>query len=500
MISFGLCSVFKCGMINGIRLKFRIMNFTVRIHGLFIILLILSGCSTKRLLKKQAFVSVKDMGAMANGINDDRPSIQNAFAISDTVYFPPGTYFLDSKFDHQSILYLDDFSSARTLIFDSLALLFVSSSLPKDYIKPAVLHIRAIRKDIDEINISGLKIDGNHVGNQLDLLGIVAIENKGVNINLLNLDNVSIQNVGHTGIHTQAKNNHFTNIKTQNCGKHGIGIINPNNPRQTTTIHLDGYYSEGDKGYSIDFSGDKNPKNRRILKNQEKYLGHVNNVISINSGFGIKTAGLWDLSLNNIKIINSGNNGFMVNHDAPYQNIEMSNIFIENAQNNGLSLKHKTNIKGKNLSIIGCKTAINIGQSNVEFDSLLVDGKNRNNAGIRMGSSKVTLNNFEIKNNSEKDLYPIWVSGSEVVLRNGIVANNKSPFGLIIHEKAKLVRIDNLVIKGENLKGGVLNIQKEGNTIIKNSDFSDVKGDKIIDKRGKILVQKVIGIDSIVRK
>ena len=42
--------------------------------------------------KLQDWVSVKDFGATGNGTSDDTVAINNALAVSNCVYFPPGTY------------------------------------------------------------------------------------------------------------------------------------------------------------------------------------------------------------------------------------------------------------------------------------------------------------------------------------------------------------------------------------------------------------------------
>lgn len=457
---------------------------------------VISCASSNKLKSKRTFLSVKEFGAHGNGIKDDRKSIQKAFNYADTIYFPPGNYLLSSKSRSSSILYIDERSKTTTLVFDSLAMLIVSKDLPKDYYKPAVLELRAKYGDIDSFSIYGLNINGNFKKNKLGILGIAAIEESRKSIKKLNLNDIEIFDVGHSGIHTQATRNYFTNIRTTNCGVHGIGIINPKNPHRSTHFYLDNFMSIGDRGYSIDFSGKKYKTNQRKLSHGEKYYGDVKNVISVNSASGIKTAGNWDLSMQNVKIIDSKNNGFFLNHDAAESQILLKNISIIGAKNNGMSLLRKGNLIGNNLKISGCKVGIKIGDCNVNIDSLLIDGKNQNAAGIRMGSSNVKIKNFEIRNNNIKDKYPIWVSGSKVILENGKIEGNDSEFGLIIHEKARDVVLDNLKISGNNLKGGILNIQKQGTTILKNTDLSNIKNSGLIDSNNRIKIDQSSKINS----
>lgn len=462
------------------------INF--KLSFFLVILLTITSCSLGNVPRKTSFLNIKNFGAKGNGINDDRPIIQLAFNNSDTIYFPAGTYLLKSKTLSHATLYLNDQHRTRTMIFDSKAELKIADNFPADYHKPSVLHIRAKTGNIQRIYIEGLNIDGNSSITSLDNLGIVAVEEKRKSISNLILKNVTIRNVGTTGIHTQATKNFFNNIRTENCGEHGIGIKNTKNPHRVVHFNLNGHDSYNDKGYSIDFSGSKIQSDRSKLSHKEKYIGKVKNVLSKNSGYGIKTAGNWDLELKNIQIINSGNNGFFINHDAPDSEIILRNILVLNAKNNGLSLTKKTNVKGSNIKIEGCKVGIKIKESDVSFDSLLIDGKHMNSAGIRMGNSNVTLENFEIKNNNINDAYPIWVSGSQVLLRNGKIEDNGSPYGMIIHENANDVVIEKLSIKGKNLKGGILNLQKQGKTIIRDSKLPKMNS-AIIDANKRIKLE-----------
>jgi len=474
------------------RLKLSLKNV-----GFYVFSILLSGlgsCATKKVTNSKKYVSVTEFGAKANGIHDDRKNIQLAFENADTVFFPAGTYLLGSKTLDHSLLYIDERYQVRALIFDTAAILKVSSEIPRNYHKPATLQVRARYKNLKSFYISGLHIDGNFEGHQLDNSGLLIYSNKGKRVDKITLRDITIKNVGKTGIHTEAKHSDLKDITTSNCGGHGIGIINTRNPNQITEFYLENYKSSNDKAYSIDFSGKEIPHQRSTLLWNEKYIGRVKNVVSLNSGLGIKTAGCWSLNLSNTQIINPRHNGFCVNKDSPQDTIFLDNIKIINPKNAGLNLSKKANIIAKNISITGYKTGIIIGEADFSVDGLFLDGQHKNNACIRLGNSKVLLQNFEIVNNNSLDNYPIWVSGKKVVMKNGTIENNNSPYGLKIHETTNEVKIDNLTIGGLKMLVAVVNDQLKGSTQIINSDFSLVKGKKIIDKYQTTRTQNVIGV------
>lgn len=435
-------------------------------------------------------VSVKTFGAKGDGITDDRAAIQQAFQLGKTVVFPKGTYLIESKTRSIACLLITEQNAPSHIIFEEGAMLLHSADMPRDYIKPAIFFLLAEKGDIPPILIEGLHVDGNRSQHALESKALQTYEISGFNIQKVMLKNAVVENTGGTGISTQALRNEFYNIRTTNCGKHGIGVSNTTNHGQLHYFYLDGHVSTDDGAYAIDFSGlwdDKNPKKALAI---DQWEGKAKNVRAIRPGYGIKTAGYWNLELENIYIEDSRNNGFFLSKDAPGKTITARNMQIVGAANNGLSLSGESTFVGENISLIGCRVGLLIKRTDVSIDSLTIDGQYKNVAGIRMGGSNVELRNFVIKNNAKSDPYPVWVNGKNVVLENGLFLNNASLYEMAIKEQAGEVRLENLsfVSNFGYKKAAIMQAQKNGTTTLINSDFSQFKGRVVAGKKEKLQI------------
>ena len=107
------------------------------------------------------------------------------------------------------------------------------------------------------------------------------------------------------GIVTYALKTTLNNIYTENTSSHGIGALNPYNLGKEHYLYIDGYTSVNDKAYSIDFSGTEHAQNRVAADPKDIWTGVAKNITSINSKRGIKTAGHWNLYLENVNVKNS---------------------------------------------------------------------------------------------------------------------------------------------------------------------------------------------------
>jgi len=454
-------------------------------------IILLPSCSKKHypevLIGGHHYVSVMEFGTKANGTTDDRYAIQRAIDSGKDLYFPKGRYLLKSKTNTQALLSIYHKKHPEKLLFAPGAILVVSPGQPKDYIKPAVLQILAEKENIGTVEISGITIEGNRTQHNIENPGIIAFERPGKRIKKLILRDINIRNTGGGGIHTQAEKNYFYNIHTENCGSHGIGIINTTNPGKINEFYLDGYISIDDDAYSIDFSGKK--KGKKALPGYG-WIGKAKNVVSKRSEYGIKAAGYWHLELENIHIENSKNNGFFINVDAPGSVIKAENMTITNAGGSGLQLQGDTYFEGKKIGVEGCGVAVNIGKANVKIDDLVIDGKNKNTATIRMGASPVEITNFVIRNTAAKDEYPIWICGVKVVLKNGRIENTHGLADIIVHETAGNVLLENIQFSKSSDRSprkSIVNIQKQGHTKVINCQFQGKN--KRIDDRVKRVIQ-----------
>lgn len=434
--------------------------------------------------KNEEAVMITQLGAKGDGVTDDRAAIQEAFQQGRHLVFPKGDYLIRSKTRQNAFLYINELNYPKSIEFEEGARLILAEDISTDVQKISVIMIQAEKGNIENIDIRGLYIEGNRHKHKITPTGLLAYENVGFNIEQFKLSQVNIQNMGGGGIHTQALYNDFTDIKIENCGKHGIGIINTTNFNQTHYFYLDNYTSIDNGAYCIDFSGKNDPNNPKKALPSDQWEGKVTNVTSIRSNYGIKTAGYWDLELDNVIIRDAKHNGFFLSKDALNKKIVANNIKIINAKDNGLFLAGKSSFEGKNILIEACGVGLTIKETSVVIDSLSVDGQYKNIAGIRMGNSSVKLSNFVVKNNAASDTYTTWVNGKDVMLENGLFIDNASPYEILIKESAEKVTFKNLNFMNvkQPKQAAIMNTQKYGKSTIIDCDFTQFSGKQIIDK------------------
>lgn len=85
--------------------------------------------------KFRDFVSLKDVGAVGDGVNDDRPALVAAFATGKAIYIPTGTYYISSSVAHSGpvIMYGDGDSSILTSNTSLFAASNASNSMLRDF-------------------------------------------------------------------------------------------------------------------------------------------------------------------------------------------------------------------------------------------------------------------------------------------------------------------------------------------------------------------------------
>lgn len=462
--------------------------------------MILLGCSRNTIEQIQVngidYTSVDLFGARGNGGSDDRLSIQRAFDSGKNIIFKKGTYLLESKTQGSAMLTVKSEKYPSYILFEEGAILKVSSKQPTDYPKPSVIAVIAANSQmIKSITIDGLYVDGNRDNHNLNNTGLLLYERNGAAIKKVILKNASFVNMGGGGVHTQARYNDFTNIYTENCGTHGIGITNTTNKGITNEFYLDGYTSIDDDAYSIDFSGPKDPNNYGYVFPGYGWKGSARNIVSKNSRYGIKTAGYWDLLLENVVIEDSAGNGFFINTDAPGKTLTLKNITIRNAKASGMSLAGETNFIGENILIEGGKVGVQIQRAKVKMNKLIIDAKNESIGCLRMGEYGMELTNFTIKNFGISDKYPVWIAGSEVNLSNGVFENNESSYDIIVNKSADQVSIKNVAFLDTSTKpkgAYIINVQTKGKTIIENCSFAKSSRKMVNDRASRTVMKNNI--------
>ncbi len=449
----------------------------------------------------QTFVSIRNFGTYGDGRHNDQPAIQRAFRSGSNLYFPKGKYLLKTKTDHQSLLLITEQGTPRKLKFAKGAVLVVSPEQPADYIKPAVIRVIAKKRSIPYIEFDGLSIEGNRQKHKVHNAGLVVLDQPGTEVQQLVLKNVSIRNVGWNAIHTQAMNNEFYNIRTENSGLHGIGIINYSHKNKIGKFFLDGHTSINDDGYSIDFSGPKDENG--VPFEGYAWKGEAKNIKSFGSRFGIKTAGHWDLILENISVENSDNHGFFINVDAPGQKIRAHHFILKNNLGNALNLRGITDFEGEDIYIENCGKGMLDNQSNIHIKDLTIIAGPMSKLGIQIGGEVETavIDGFELSGFRPPVQYPVRIKGKNVTLKNGVLKNNISVFEVLLYPEARKVRLERIRFEGNKDKkvviNGVRTLQKQGSLVIKDVNFQlngiPVRGDrtkiKLIHPMGRKNIQ-----------
>ena len=460
------------------------MMFKFILSSLCLCLLFCTGCSNKSvkalIIDGKTYVDVTTLNVKGNGTQDDSKNIQKAINSNKNLFFPKGTYLLESYTHLSACLSID---KNINLHFEKGAVLKISSNFKKGKNpKTSVIFIEAKSNSVEKVYIEGLTIEGNNANHDILMSGITAYEHPSYNIKNLILKDVTIRNVDWCGICTYALKNNFYNISTSNCGSHGIGVNNRFHPHQKHYFYLDKYISENDKGYSIDCAG----------KSEEfPFEGVVKNVYSKNSTNGIKTAGYWDLELINIVVENPEFNGFYTNHPAPTKNLKLKNFKVINANRNGFALSKAYNIEMDSCAAINCGMGLSITDAIVKANGIYIQGqKNKESYGIRVRSKKLEMSNFELSQIGKNENYAFWLDVEEGFLKNGKIYDNDSKYGMIIKGKGN-VKLEEVVF-GDNKNRfssksefGIYNDLNDGSIHLKDCQFNDIPQPKKMTNRVK---------------
>ena len=269
---------------------------------------------------------------------------------------------------------------------------------------------------------------------------------------------------------------------------HAIGARNPYNHGVLHHLEIDNHTSVDDGEYSIDFSGSSMNGDWSVANPGDRWTGKVSKVKSIRSKRGIKTAGYWDLEMNNIQVIEPKVYGFFINKSAPGTTIKIDSMLIKDAKNDfAMSLSGKCNLKLDNIIIEGCKSGINMRQPIYDINNLTIKGENME-MPLRLMSEYGSVKNFVIEGGDD-EVASIWIKSPKCTLENGVVKGFNSPYGILVHEGVKDMFMNNVRVEeeGRSRKHKVMSMQKDGNLIIENGDLGKIfnrnYGAKISNKK-----------------
>lgn len=441
------------------------------------------GCSRKLThaitINGESYLSVDVFGVKGDGVSDDRKAIQKAIESGYNLYFPEGTYLLASKTNYQACLVINNDHCTRKMFFEQKSLIKVSKDFPQDFRKVKVFWIVAQHKSIKSIEIEGLHIDGKEQRNNLEMLGLLFQERKDRFIESVKLKNITVENVGFSSVDTQALNNKFENIITKNSGKHGV-VASHQNKNAIHKLELVGLKSTQDNDYSLNLSGPKDRAGNLLL--QYPWVGSVTDVVSIDSGHGIKVAGDWSVSISDVQVHNSKSSGFKINHAMPHNKITLKNAVIKNTKYYGLNLRAESSFTANNIIIDSCVGSILVKETLCNFDSLFVSGFNKSENGISLNSKFCSINKFEINNMPSTVKYALLVNTKNADIKNGKIENNNSIYGVGIESNANKVNLENIHFESSKSMNGVFISNQSKNIRINNCNFSKINGEKIVGR------------------
>ena len=410
-------------------------------------------------------VSVKQFGARGDGKTDDTPAIQLAFDQAKNHIFPAGDYLISSAtsmgFHNPGALWITDKTAVRNVTFEEGARLYIDGEFQHDFTTFVILKVLAHEGDISRLTFNNLTMFAEPNIKGRNFTALKAIEHRGNHIKDLRIEKADLRNFAGGGIITYASKTTLKNIRTENMKSHGIGARNPYNLGEIHELYIDGYTSINDDAYSIDFSGTQIGNDASTADPRDSWIGEVRNVRSIGSKRGIKTAGHWNLLLENIEVIDSEIYGFFVNKDAPNHTITIRNLLVQNSGEAGMTLNGKANFVMENIRLVNCAEGLLTHNSKVNIKGLEIDGQGRTAKGVRI-SRDASIEDFTIDNVVGE--YPMWIIRGDVTLTNGTFRDNNGRYNLLVHKEAGAVVLDNVTFinKKENLlrKGNIISLQE----------------------------------------
>ena len=160
--------------------------------------------------KLQERVTVKDFGAVGDGVTDDTAAIQAAIDIGGTLYIPDGVYNFTNF----------DLTVAGTTIYGSRdAILNCTVSSGTNF----ALHVRADNIEIRGVTIQGSVASDTYVNGNRAIYGNEDIVTPLTYLNRIRIHDVHIKNFGDHGIRFDyLKDSRISGNEIEECGSHGI--------------------------------------------------------------------------------------------------------------------------------------------------------------------------------------------------------------------------------------------------------------------------------------
>lgn len=262
--------------------------------------------------KLAQYVSVKDFGAVGDGVANDTTAIQNALTESagKTVFFPNGVYNISN------IIFVD----SNTTIYGYGATLFCTNASAGGtgvYITDPTYLI-----GVENVTIYGLKVDGNRGGRTPPGAGALFYVSSGKNHTLVDCVavNSTIDGFQITGDTSWAggvnKNTRMYNCEADNSYRNGLSVVGTDN-----FVDYGGKYHDTN-GVNPEIGVDIEPNGATSRNYGFAFYGtHVydnaSHGISVNGSSGTNTKGLMS------GVVATGNGGYGFQSDQTMSNVRI---------------------------------------------------------------------------------------------------------------------------------------------------------------------------------
>ena len=468
----------------------------LRICSLSFVVILFMACATTQKQKKtnqELYINVNTVGIIGDGKTDNRIAIETALNKGGNYYFPKGIYLISSYTYVYNIIRIADNTTGLKLVFEDGASLKAANNLISDKDKGCLLCFISAKADIPFIKIENLQIDGNKTHQKGMINGVMFYEQPNFFIREVSINKAYIHHTTGGGLHSEALYTNLKNIRTEYCGSHGIGLNQSYNQGTIHTTEIDGHFSMNDEAYSIDFSAPSDENDPKKANPNFQFKGIVKNITSINSTYGIKTAGYWDLEMQNVKIFSSKNNGFFLSKDATNKKVSIRNLHIAHCKGNGLFLAAKSIFWGENITIDSCNAPLTIYETTTDIRGLKINNNLKNIVCITIEgeiNQRVSIDSFAITGNNEDNTYLITTRNEASKFSNGFIKNNKSPYFLFVGEKVNTCELSNMTFENNSFYNILTPIGDKKTLKILN--IRGVSSQKIIRKLDNRKLDKII--------
>lgn len=421
-------------------------------------------------------VSVKDFGAVGDGVTDDRVAIQNAIDSGKPLLFPNGVYLLDSYStkDSGSILLCDGKYNKIDWKFETGGTLLVKETIPDSIYKIAVVNIRPKISTIESAVIDGIHIKSS-LNTLTEITGIRTSHYNEYDVRNFKCTNALITDTTEDGLHIQSNNNYLYNITCINNNGHALGIITYKDTPIPNTVSINGFTSINCDAYSIDFSGGKNDG---ALTPNGQWVGTVKNVLSINTRYGVKIAGHWKLSIEDMTILKSKYNGFFINVDSKdYGELVMDRVFIKDCGRSGFSGDGEFNkISLNNLTVSDTKAG-SLKAHSKELTLTNIKLINGNHGVLISGNAKI--DNLMIENHVGDTIFRTYCDN--LYCKNLFLIKAGSGYSILSYDNPSVnsIEFDTITFANCNpITHGIYNAN-QSKIKVSNTDFTELTGQAV---------------------